>query len=226
MAKGFLYVAENSSMGNLLKIGHTEKVPTSRLEELFTTGVPEPFDIAYYALVQNSKKSEKAVHHLLSRYRYKANREFFGIGVGAAIRVIQETEMLEHEWQNPKIRSDTSNHLISLESRHSVTSEENELEAFARAIQRNNLHPFVLSAFYDSNACCCFFKFQECVKEFSPLAHEILGIALHTITQFEWFDHIKHGLHWLDEDDSMSYWLETHPMRYWLEENDAPQCRP
>ena len=49
MAKGFLYVADNSSMAGLLKIGHTEKVPTARLDELFTTGVPEPFEVAYYA---------------------------------------------------------------------------------------------------------------------------------------------------------------------------------
>ncbi|QQO52089.1 MAG: GIY-YIG nuclease family protein [Thiohalocapsa sp. PB-PSB1] len=57
MAKGFLYVAENLSMAGLLKVGRTEKIPTARLEELFTTGVPEPFDVAYYALVQDSKKS-------------------------------------------------------------------------------------------------------------------------------------------------------------------------
>jgi hypothetical protein len=48
MSKGFIYVAENSSMAGLLKIGRTEKIPTMRLEELFTTGVPVPFDVAYY----------------------------------------------------------------------------------------------------------------------------------------------------------------------------------
>lgn len=202
MAKGFLYVAENSSMAGLLKIGHTEKVPTARLDELFTTGVPVPFEIAYYALVQDSKKSEKAVHQLLSRYRYKANREFFAVGVGAAVRAIQAIETPEHEWQNPE-RSplessntglrDTSNHLIDLVSRHGVASEEKELEEFAQAIQRNNLHPFVLSAFYDSNSCCCQFTLAECVEEYSPLANEIMAVALGTIGQFEWFGYIEHG---------------------------------
>jgi hypothetical protein len=202
MAKGFLYVAENSSMAGLLKIGHTEKVPTARLDELFTTGVPEPFDIAYYALVQDSKKSEKAVHQILSRYRYKANREFFAIGVGAAVRVIRAVELPEHEWQNPESSplvssntkpSNTSNHLIDLVSRHGVASEENELEEFAQAIQRNNLHPFVLSAYYDSNSCCCQFTLAECVEEFSPLANEIMAVALEAIGQFEWFGYIEHG---------------------------------
>ena len=195
MAKGFLYVADNSSMAGLLKIGHTEKIPTARLDELFTTGVPEPFEIAYYALVQDSKKSEKAVHQLLSRYRYKANREFFAVGVGAAVRAIQAIEEPEHEWQNPSNTGprDTSSHLIELVSRHSVAHEEKELEEFAQAIQRNNLHPFVLSAFYDSNSCCCQFTLAECVEEYSPLANEILAVALETIGQFEWFGYIQHG---------------------------------
>lgn len=198
MAKGFLYVAENSSMSGLLKIGCTEKIPTARLDELFTTGVPEPFDVAYYALVQDSKKSEKAVHQLLSRYRYKANREFFALGVGAAVRAIQTIETPEHEWHNPE-RSpleslrDGSKHLIDLASRHGVKSEESELEEFVQAVQVNNLHPFVLSAFYDSNSCCCQFTLAECVEEFSALANEIEAIALETIGQFEWFGCIQLG---------------------------------
>lgn len=198
MSKGFLYVAVNSSMAGLLKIGRTEKIPTARLEELFTTGVPEPFDVAYYALVQDSKKSEKAVHQLLSRYRHNASREFFAIGRDAAVRAIQAIEQPEHEWHNPErsppeLQRDDSNHLIDLVSRHGVESEENELEAFAQAIQDNNLHPFVLSAFYDSNSCCCQFTLAECVEEFSPLANEIEAAALATIGQFEWFGYILHG---------------------------------
>lgn len=202
MAKGFLYVAENSSMAGLLKIGHTVKIPNARLEELFTTGVPEPFEIAYYALVQDSKKSEKAVHQLLSRYRYKANREFFAIGVGAAVRTIQAVDPPDYEWQNPERSSlessniglrDASKHMIDLVSRHGIASEEKELEEFAQAIQDSNLHPFVLSAFYDSNSCCCQFTLAECLEEFSPLTSEIMAVALETIGQFEWFGYIEHG---------------------------------
>ncbi len=172
---------------------------------MFTTGVPEPFDVAYYALVQDSKKSEKAVHALLSRYRYKANREFFTLGVGAAVRAIQAIELPEHEWQNPErsppeSQSNNSNHLIDLVSRHGVESEENELDEFTKAIQYNNLHPFVLSAFYDSNSCCCQFTLAECVEEFSPLADEIMSVALETIGQFEWSGSIYHGRGTEDDD--------------------------
>jgi len=202
MAKGFLYVAINSSITGLIKIGHTEKVPTARLAELFTTGVPEPFEIAYYALVQDSKKAELAVHKLLDRYRPNKNREFFAISVGAAVRAIRAIESPEHEWQSPKKNllessniglDGTSGHLINLTSRHCVESEEKELEDFAQAIQKNNLHPFVMEAFYDSNSCCCQFTLAECVEEFSNLADEILAVAVKTIGQFEWFGHIEYG---------------------------------
>jgi hypothetical protein len=205
MAKGFLYIAENSSMTGLLKIGRTEKVPSARLAELFTTGVPEPFEIAYYALVQDSKKSEMAAHNLLSRYRHKANREFFAIGIGAAIRAIRAIEPPEHEWLNPE-RSpleslrDSSNHLIDLVSRHEVASEEKELEEFAQVIQDNNLHPFVLSAFYDSNSGCCQFTLAECVKEFSHLADEIMAVAQEAIVQFDWFGSVYQGRDYSEDD--------------------------
>ena len=205
MAKGFLYVAENSSMASLLKIGRTEKIPTARLTELFTTGVPEPFEITYYALVQNSEKSEKAVHDLLKRYRPNPKREFFAIGVGAAVRAIRAIEEPEHEWEQPEknpleLIRDSSNHLINLDSRHGVESEENELEEFAQAIQNNNLHPFVLSAFYDSNASLCSFELAECVEQYSLLADEIMDVALVTIGQFEWFGCIYHGRGTEDDD--------------------------
>jgi hypothetical protein len=202
MAKGFLYVAENPSMDGLIKIGHTVKVPTARLAELFTTGVPEPFEVAYYALVQDSKKTESAVHQLLSRYRPNKNREFFAISISAAIHAIRAIEQPEHEWKNPAKRSlkssnigivGASEHLINLTSRDCDTTEENQLEEFAQAIQYNNLHPFVLAAFYDSNSCCCQFTLTECVGESSHLADEILVIALESISQFEWFGCIYHG---------------------------------
>jgi len=205
MVKGFLYIAENSSMSGLLKIGRTEKIPTARLAELFTTGVPESFEIAYYALVQNSKRSEMAVHDLLNRYRHNSKREFFAIGVGAAVRAIRAIELPEHEWQTPErspleLLRDSSTHMIDLDSRHGVESEEKQLEEFAQAIQDNNLHPFVLSAFYDSNACICQFTLAECVEKSSPLADEIMAVALATIGQFEWFGCIYHGRGTEDDD--------------------------
>jgi len=202
MAKGFVYIARNLAMPGLIKIGRTEKIPTARLAELFTTGVPQPFEIDYYALVQDANKTELEVHRLLDRFRSNKRREFFAISVGASIRTIHVIDSPEHEWptlDEGTFESSTMGqeseleHLINLTSRDGDESEERQLEEFAQAVQNKNLHPFVQSAFYDSNCCTCFFTLAEYVNEFSTEANEIKEIAQKTIVQFEWFDCIYHG---------------------------------
>lgn len=47
-ANGIVYVLTNSAMPGLTKIGMTtQEGVTSRLNQLYTTGVPVPFDCAY-----------------------------------------------------------------------------------------------------------------------------------------------------------------------------------
>ena len=51
---GFIYIMSNSAFPNLLKIGKSTKDPTKdRVSELNQTGVPEPFKVEYYALVED-----------------------------------------------------------------------------------------------------------------------------------------------------------------------------
>lgn len=88
MTKGFVYILRNEAMHGLLKIGYSVKVPTERVDELFTTGVPEPFTLAYYCLVENAAKLEAAIHNNLSAYRHRGNREFFRIELEAVVRSI------------------------------------------------------------------------------------------------------------------------------------------
>ena len=52
MAKGFLCTLSNPAFPGLVKIGWSRKVPTDRAEELFTTGVPAPFEVEYYCLTE------------------------------------------------------------------------------------------------------------------------------------------------------------------------------
>ena len=99
MAKGFLYILQNSAMPGLLKIGFSIKVPTERLDELFTTGVPEPFKLIYYCLVDDAAKVESLVHQKLSSCRPRKDREFFRVDVHPAIKTIAGLCSPEHEWK-------------------------------------------------------------------------------------------------------------------------------
>lgn len=189
MAKGFIYVAKNQAMPGLLKIGYTEKVPTARVNELFTTGVPEPFEIAYYCLAENAKSLESTIHHRLESYRSRKNREFFRVELESVLHVVSSVCTPEHEWQIPNPPSKG----IFAYSRHGVASEEKELENFVQIATEQSLEQYIQETFYDSNSCCCYLKLADEIKEFSPIADQILGIALETISQFEWFGYIEHG---------------------------------
>ena len=84
-------------MPGLVKIGQSTKDPEKhRINELHTTGVPEPFVCDYYAYVENEGYLEKQLHLRFSIERKNTNREFFAVDVQtviSAIRVLtQETE--------------------------------------------------------------------------------------------------------------------------------------
>jgi len=206
MAKGFIYILRNEAMPGLLKIGYSVKVPEERVDELFTTGVPEPFKLAYYCLVENADKLEPTVHRTLSANRHRNNREFFRIELEDAVRSITNLCIPEHEWSErprPSVaQSDTqsavSDHQapfygINVTSRHDHEGEMNEMVNFVEAAHQQSLTAYVRSLFYDSNSCCCFFELTDEVEPYGPIANELLEIALETIGQFEWFGQIQHG---------------------------------
>jgi hypothetical protein len=103
MAKGFLYILSNAAFPDLLKIGFSRKVPTERAEELFTTGVPSPFVIEYYCLVEGNVELESQVHRTLAEHRHREDREYFRVDVGTVVSAIQSMCAPEHTWSRVPI---------------------------------------------------------------------------------------------------------------------------
>jgi hypothetical protein len=77
--EGFIYVAHNQYMHDVIKIGLTKKSPYARLNELKTTGVLGDFEliVAYY--VKDCAASEKHLHQIYNEIRVQNNREFFKV---------------------------------------------------------------------------------------------------------------------------------------------------
>ncbi len=99
MAKGFVYVLSNSAFKGLLKIGYSRKVPGERALELDTTGVPSPFVVEYYCLVEGDAELEWKVHRALEATRHRPGREFFRVDLSEAIGHIQKVcPNPEHVW--------------------------------------------------------------------------------------------------------------------------------
>ena len=83
MTDGYIYCFSNTSMPGILKIGMTERDPNERTKELFTTGIPAPFNIEFAKKVSNPKKKETLLHQILELYAERINpkREFFKVSI-------------------------------------------------------------------------------------------------------------------------------------------------
>lgn len=79
---GFVYLLTNPAMPNIIKIGKTSKHPLERVKELSSpTGVPVPFQLAYYQACKDMDFVEKAMHEKFDNKRVKDNREFFMVSL-------------------------------------------------------------------------------------------------------------------------------------------------
>jgi hypothetical protein len=85
-----VYVLTNPAMPNLVKIGKTELQDVNlRLAQLYTTGVPFPFDLAYACKVPNAGEVERALHRAFAPNRINPKREYFSIEADQAIAILK-----------------------------------------------------------------------------------------------------------------------------------------
>ena len=104
MDEGILYVLTNPAMPIIVKIGMTVRSEVKkRMSELYTTGVPVPFECAFAGRVLDVKKVERAFHKAFSPYRINPNREFFEIDESQAIALL---ELIYVEDVTPVINSE------------------------------------------------------------------------------------------------------------------------
>ena len=87
---GIVYVLTNPAMPGLVKIGKTSRATIkTRLNELYSTGVPVPFECAFAGRVEDESKVEKAFHMAFGPYRINSKREFFQIEPEQAITLLE-----------------------------------------------------------------------------------------------------------------------------------------
>jgi hypothetical protein len=85
-----VYVLTNPAMPNMVKIGKTELQDVNlRLAQLYTTGVPFPFDLAYACKVPNATEVERALHKAFAPSRINPKREYFSIEADQAIAILK-----------------------------------------------------------------------------------------------------------------------------------------
>jgi hypothetical protein len=94
MSVEIVYVLSNPGMSGLLKIGMTDKEDiVLRMKELYTTGVPFPFDCVYACVVENNEKVESLMHEKFAKQRPNQGREFFKLKPERAIKALKPYEI-------------------------------------------------------------------------------------------------------------------------------------
>jgi hypothetical protein len=74
----------------MIKVGRTLRDSRSRARELFTTGVPTPFQVAFEVFSDEYEKLEADIHQELHDFRVSCNREFFKYPLDKAITLLQK----------------------------------------------------------------------------------------------------------------------------------------
>lgn len=122
---GYVYVLTNESMPGIVKIGKTSREDDDRLRELFTTGVPTPFELAFQIRTLDMALLEFAAHKEFAEQRVSKNREFFKVDPNVVADLLRDI--------NQRITMDIIETLLpeyELVKRHdSIEDEEAALEA-------------------------------------------------------------------------------------------------
>ena len=84
-----VYVLTNEAMPGFVKVGTTRVSVTERLKQLYTSGVPVPFECYYAGVVEHAKNVERRIHRAFDKFRVNKNREFFEIEPEAIADIIR-----------------------------------------------------------------------------------------------------------------------------------------
>ena len=113
---GIVYLLTNECMPGLVKIGMTSRKDLdARMRELYTTGVPLPFECAYACKVKLSHMGEleSALHTAFAPNRVNDNREFFRISPSQAIPLLKLMNHLNEGDATAEVAAEISNDITA-----------------------------------------------------------------------------------------------------------------
>ncbi len=85
-----VYVLTNPAMPGLVKIGKTTQEEVDlRMRQLYSTGVPVPFECVFACRVPDASVVERALHHAFGQTRINPTREFFRIEAERVVSILK-----------------------------------------------------------------------------------------------------------------------------------------
>ena len=206
MEYGIVYLLTNPVMPGLVKIGTTaQKDIDKRMKELYTTGVPVPFECQFACKVKKGDcaKIEKALHKAFAPQRINANREFFRIQVEQAKAIL---ELFHHTDVTEEVSDEIENDLTDDDKAASVNVKKSRpsLNFFEMGMQKGDIlewkdDPSITVTILSERRIS--YKGEEI--SISALSAKLKGYNV---------KHIAPGPHWLYKDKLLSdIYDETYP---------------
>ena len=206
MEYGIVYLLTNPVMPGLVKIGMTAQEDIDkRMKELYTTGVPVPFECQFACKVKKGDcaKIEKALHKAFAPQRINANREFFRIQVEQARAIL---ELFHHTDVTEEVSDEIENDLTDDDKAASVNVKKSRpsLNFFEMGMQKGDIlewkdDPSITVTILSERRIS--YKGEEI--SISALSAKLKGYNV---------KHIAPGPHWLYKDKLLSdIYDETYP---------------
>ena len=187
MHEGIVYVLKNPAFPNLVKIGITTRDEVQlRMSELYTTGVPLPFECVYAGKVENPKKVEGALHHAFSDSRINPSREFFDLDESQAIAVLKlisfedVTPILKTELEKVDVISKKASKKYSKSRRPNLNFIEMGISIGEKLTTADGLHSCIITE--EKKV-----KFEEEIMSLSRCTRKIKGIDHNVQSSPHWF---------------------------------------
>ena len=211
--QGIVYVLTNPCMPGIVKIGMTERSEMdARLRELYTTGVPLPFECKFACRVNKSEcgRIEKALHTAFAPQRVNANREFFRIQPEQAIAIL---ELFHHEVVTEEVAAEIENALTPEDkaAREKSGTKRPPLDFFEMGLAEGD----ILVYKHDESITCSvkdnrhvFYNGEVC--SISPLTASLLGYAR---------KYVQPTPHWIVKESGRLL-SDVYDDTYPIEEND------
>lgn len=115
-----VYVLTNPAMPSLVKVGKTTQGDVEqRMSQLYSTGVPYPFECVYAVEVEDCSKVESALHMAFGPNRVNPKREFFDIEAEQAIAILK---LLGNKDMTPQINSELNSNISEVEKSSAVNA--------------------------------------------------------------------------------------------------------
>lgn len=206
MEYGIVYLLINPVMPGLVKIGMTTQEDIDkRMKELYTTGVPVPFECKFACKVKKSDchKIEKALHKAFNPQRINQNREFFRINVEQAQAIL---ELFHHEDVTEEVTDEIQNDLTDEDKAASTKAQTKRppLNFYEMGLQKGDIlkwkdDPSITVTIISERKVC--YKGEE--MSISALSATLKGYKV---------KHIQPTPHWLFKNRILSeIYDETYP---------------